>query len=63
MQISMSPEGKINILEPRSQSGDRMTLSCLEDCVVAVSACSVEEAATNSKSCSSIGVEIFDLGE
>ena len=54
MNTRVEPSGKITIEAPLSQPGDRIVLKVLEDCVLAVSACSVSESATNSGKCTAI---------
>lgn len=58
MHTEIAPSGKITIQPPRSKAGDSITLTALEDCAVAISACSVSENTTNAGRCTSILVRV-----
>lgn len=48
MNTVIEPTGKIRIEKPLSKAGDKIVLRALEDCIVAISACSVAECDANS---------------
>lgn len=58
MNTKIAADGKVTIHKPLSKAGDRVVLTALEDCAVAVSACSVSECDTNSGVCTAISVRL-----
>lgn len=56
MNTIIEATGKIRIEKPLTKAGDKIIMRALENCVVAISACSVSECETNSRLCTSIEV-------
>lgn len=55
------PDGRLEMVEPRSNAGDSILLRAEVDLLVAVSACSIGEAPTNGFNPSPIDVEIYTV--
>lgn len=58
MNTVIGEDGRISIGRPLSKAGDSVVLLALESCVLAVSACSVSECATNGGACTPIAVRV-----
>lgn len=58
MQVAVSPDGKIEVLPPRSKSGDYIDLEALMDVFVGVTACSAEKS--NNYKFKPIRVEVYE---
>ncbi len=60
MNVEISPSGKVRVLPPRSEAGDKVILRAQMDLVVGLTACSSE--ASNAGSCKPITYRIHYLG-
>lgn len=60
MHTAIMPNGKIQVLEPISKSGDKIVLKAEMDVRIGVAACSVSESKCNNYRCTSIKVIVSD---
>lgn len=60
MNTKIEANGKISVLPPISNVGDRVILHALTDVRIGVSACSVSESSCNSGACTSIKIIISE---
>jgi uncharacterized protein len=60
--VTIHPDGRMEVFEPLSAPGDAIVLRAERDLVVAVSACSVEQSRCNSFNPSPIDLAIYDGG-
>lgn len=59
MHVAVHPDGRMEVLPPRSRPGDSLLLRAERDLLVAVSACSVDEAPCNGFDPTPIDLEVY----
>ena len=58
MNVRFAADGKLSVLPPTSQAGDRLTITALDELIVGMTACSAEDS--NGGSFKPIGFEVRD---